>query len=166
MQGEYGRPELDAASQALAEPGFQHRLRFNLSHTEELFAVVVTNDRDCGVDVETTTRTTDLVGVGKRSFAEQEFADFMAVTGDAQRRRFFEYWTLKESYIKAIGTGLSTPLRNFSFDVTSQAPTVSFVPEHDDQPERWSFGLQRPTPNEQLAWCIEQGERPEIEWFR
>ncbi len=164
--GPHGRPEL---ARELVQ---QHRelkgLRFSLSHTDSLYALLVARDIDCGVDVETTTRSTDLVGVGKRSFAPSEFTSFQQLSGDSQRQRFFEYWTLKESYIKAIGTGLATPLRNFWFDLGDSAKlgieadhlangdmiSVAFAPVHDDDPDRWTFGLQRPTPEHQLAWAI------------
>ncbi len=159
--GPHGRPEL--ANDLLQTHQELVGLRFSLSHTDSLYALLVARDIDCGVDVETTTRTTDLLGVGKRSFAPSEFAIFEQLDGEDQRRRFFEYWTLKESYIKAIGTGLVTPLRNFWFDLkpgeegqgeSARQIAVSFAEIHDDDPGRWTFGLHRPTPEHQLAWAV------------
>ena len=164
--GPHGRPEL--ATELVRRHRELEGLRFSLSHTDSLYALLVARDIDCGVDVETTTRNTDLVGVGKRSFASSEFALFEQLDGQDQRRRFFEYWTLKESYIKAIGTGLVTPLRNFWFDLPDDPTSLSTVTDehdgatisvtfdevHDDASYRWSFGLHQPTPDHQLAWAV------------
>ncbi len=162
--GPHGRPEL--ARELVREHEELKGLRFSLSHTDSLYALLMARDIDCGVDVETTTRSTDLVGVGRRSFTPSEFAIFEQLSGETQRRRFFEYWTLKESYIKAIGTGLATPLRNFWFDLPEDPRSlgtasddrnpisVAFAQNHDDTPGRWAFGLHQPTADHQLAWAV------------
>lgn len=165
--GQRGRPEIAATLQESMPETLG--LRFNLSHADGLFALVVTRNYDCGVDVESIDRSTDLVGVGKRSFASPEFALFSALSGAEQRRQFFVYWTLKESYIKAIGTGLATPLRDFWFDTTGLEIAISFAPQLDDVPERWQFGLHSPTAQHQLAWAIganTQGAFPTVQFHR
>jgi 4'-phosphopantetheinyl transferase len=48
----------------------------------------------------------------------------MAVEDHRRLELFFKLWTLKESYIKATGKGLSRPLNTFSFDLTSGVPAL------------------------------------------
>ena len=43
------------------------------------------------------------------------YQELRALPPERQKERFFEYWTLKEAYIKARGMGLSIPLGKFSF---------------------------------------------------
>lgn len=146
-------------------------LRFNLSHTQNLYAVIVTRHLDCGVDVETCARSTDMVSVGRRSFTAEEFESFLNLPEVARRQRFFELWTLKESYIKAIGTGLSTSLKAFRFDVEAEPPTIAFSADLQDAPERWHLGLRKPDLDHQLGWAVavdrdEANVGVDIRWYR
>jgi hypothetical protein len=62
----------------------------------------------------------------------------------AQRYRFFQYWTLKESYIKARGMGLSIPLDQFSFQLEANQPIrITFDPRLNDNPGHWQFAQFR-----------------------
>jgi 4'-phosphopantetheinyl transferase len=57
---------------------------------------------------------------------------------------FFDFWTLKEAYIKARGMGLSIPLDGFSFLLSdNDRPRITFHDGCPDQPERWDFVLYR-----------------------
>ena len=59
---------------------------------------------------------------------------------DQQQQRFFDYWTLKESYIKARGEGLAIPLSKFSF-VFAGNKLTEFRVETDlqDDADCWQF---------------------------
>ncbi len=105
---EHGRPEL------AARPAGTPDLRFNVSHTNGLVACAVTVGREVGVDVEHTGRRL-VHDVAERFFSPREVADLRACPAADQPVVFFDYWTLKESYIKARGLGLALPLRQFSF---------------------------------------------------
>ncbi|MEM1451826.1 MAG: 4'-phosphopantetheinyl transferase superfamily protein [Planctomycetota bacterium] len=130
--GEHGKPEI------ATEHG--SRLRFNLSHTRGMVACAVTLDRDVGVDVETKDRRTETTAIADRFFSAFEVDALRALPAEEQRARFFTYWALKESYIKARGLGLSIPLGSFSFHVDDGPPIrISFDPSLGDDPERWQF---------------------------
>src|SRR6185295_18612851 len=98
-----GRPEISG-------PLGVAPLRFNLSNTAGLIACLVTLGVDVGVDVEDTHRRGETVRIANRFFSASEVAALEALPPERQRQRFFEYWTLKESYIKARGMGLAIPL--------------------------------------------------------
>src|SRR5262249_34435137 len=108
-KGRYGRPEI-------AEPLITPRLRFNVSHTVGMVACLITVERDVGVDVETTARAGRPLEIADRYFSPAESRTLRRLPGAEQRDRFFEYWTLKESFIKAMGVGISMGLKTFSFD--------------------------------------------------
>lgn len=153
----FGRPDV-------AGPTCEPRLRFNLSHTDGLIACVVAVDREVGIDVENVTRRNlDEMDIADQVFSATEIAELRALPAVAQPDRFFDYWTLKESYIKARGLGLQLPLDQFSFHLGDDAPIrISFGPGITDDPMRWQFDLQRPTPSHRLALAISRQHEPNL----
>lgn len=96
--GEYGKPYLNVED-----------LFFNLSHSGK-YVVCAVADREVGVDVQQPCRMNE--GVIKRFFSEDEATYIQA--SENRDRAFAEVWSLKESYVKALGTGISKPLSSFS----------------------------------------------------
>lgn len=134
----------------------QPRLEFNVSHTPGLVALAVAHGHRVGVDVEDARRVVreDVAG---RFFAPSEVADLRALPDAAQARVFFDYWTLKEAYIKARGMGLAIPLGDFAFALRPPAaPTIAFVDGFDDDAARWQFRQAWPTPDHRLGLAIER----------
>lgn len=140
----YGRPEI-------SHPQLSVPMRFNLSNARSLIACVVTAGVDAGVDVEETDRGGETVSIADRYFSPSEVRALLALPPAQQPTRFFEYWTLKESYIKARGMGLSLPLEQFSFELDAERIGIGFDPRLNDRPERWQFALFRPSPRHLLA---------------
>lgn len=151
----YGRPEI-------AGPAGVGGLRFNLSNARSLVACVVTRDADAGIDVEESNHAGDLLSIADTVFSPSERAQLRALPQALQRQRFFDLWTLKESYIKARGMGLSLPLQKFSFDVGAPAIGISFAPEMAQDAAHWQFALQRLGPCHTLAVSMERGDGPDF----
>jgi len=144
----HGRPEI------LDRPPGVPDLRFNISHTNGLIACAVTIGREVGVDVEHIGRhlTHDVAG---RHFAPREVSDLRKLPEHEQQRVFFDYWTLKESYIKARGFGLALPLGDFAFTLNPpNAPSITFEPALEDDPATWQFLQASPTPEHRLALAV------------
>ena len=144
----HGRPEI------LDRPVGVPDLRFSISHTTGLIACAVTIGREIGVDVEYISRglTHDIAA---RYFAPVEVADLRALPVDEQSRAFFDYWTLKEAYIKARGFGLALPLGEFAFHLAAdRPPTITFEPSMPDDPATWQFEQAWPTPMHRMALAI------------
>ncbi len=103
--GEHGKPYFSAY------PDFH----FNLSHSGRKVLCAVA-DRPVGCDVEKVSAARE--ALAKRFFSAEEVAALLALPDEEDRRVFFyRLWTLKESFIKAIGRGLSLPLDSFSVHV-------------------------------------------------
>lgn len=161
----YGRPEI-------AGPDGIPPLRFNLSHTRGLVACIVAERLDVGVDVEDRRRDTHGPDIARRYFSEREVAAFERVPQERQREAFFEYWTLKEAYIKAVGVGISLGLGRFSFDLDDRglplddperrAPSISFDDSLDDDPAAWQFAQFEPTPRHAMAAAIRRGHGADV----
>lgn len=151
----HGRPEI------LDRPRGVPDLRFNLSHTEGLIACAVTIGREVGIDVEHIGRrlTHDVAG---RFFAPREVYDLNARPADERSRVFFDYWTLKEAYIKARGLGLALPLADFAFTLSPSAPpAITFEPALNDDPATWQFFQDWPTPRHRLGLAVRR-EGPDL----
>ena len=104
-------------------------VRFNLSHTDGLAVCAVVLKHDIGVDVEHRQRRVVSENIARRFFSPSEVREFESLPERMQQDRFFQYWTLKESYIKARGMGLSIPLEKFSFHLLKNKPIrISFDP--------------------------------------
>jgi 4'-phosphopantetheinyl transferase len=147
----YGRPEI-------ANPeGKRARLSFNISHTHDLIVLGVTRGRALGVDVENVGRRGAMTDVADHYFAPAEAAALARVPVAQQQHRFFEYWTFKESYIKARGMGLSLPLDGFSFQFPDDRSVELRIDRAlGDDPRRWELVQLRPSPQHLLAVCAER----------
>lgn len=115
---QWGKPELDKSAMLETyayEEMVQQRIRnlhFNLSHSGD-YIVLVVSDCPVGIDVEHKTKGYD--ALAKRCFCKEEYEDILnAGDEEAQRKRFLEYWTRKEAYIKCVGEGMRIPLNSFS----------------------------------------------------
>jgi 4'-phosphopantetheinyl transferase len=143
----YGKPRI-------AEPAYAVELQFNLSHTKGAALVGVMRNASIGVDVETFDRTNDCDALARRYFSPTEVAALGAMPEETRRAAFFEYWTLKEAYIKGRGLGLSLPLDQFSFGWNERRISISFDPRMNDRPEAWRFVKWRPWPEFAAAVAV------------
>jgi 4'-phosphopantetheinyl transferase len=131
-------------------------LSFNVSHADGLVVLAVTRGHRVGVDVENVSRAV-LDAVPERHFAADEVRDLRALPAADQPRVFFDYWTLKEAYIKARGMGLALPLDQFAFTLRGEAPpSIRFAPGFGDDAARWQFRQLWPTATHRLALAVER----------
>jgi 4'-phosphopantetheinyl transferase len=121
---------------SLAPPFDRSGLHFNLAHTEGVVAMAVCRHARVGVDVEKAGRAP--LAVAERYFSAAEVAQLHALPAEAQPRRFVKLWTLKEAYLKAMGTGLAGGLGRMSF-MFGAAEDFRFERADDADAERWQF---------------------------
>ncbi|HZX84269.1 MAG TPA: 4'-phosphopantetheinyl transferase superfamily protein [Reyranella sp.] len=122
---EFGKPWLVGDGQ----------VHFNLSHCEERAVLAVSEAAEVGIDLERE-RPIEHVDLARRYFHPNEVAAITASRDEAaQRRAFFVVWTLKEAIVKALGTGLSTPLDSFEVAVGASSPRLAVAPE--GAPRTW-----------------------------
>lgn len=101
-RGEYGKPYLTEHPE----------ISFNISHAEGIAACIV-SESECGIDCEPVRQYRP--NVMRRTFSESEIALVENAAAEERDLMFFRLWTLKESYIKAIGKGLSFPMKEAEF---------------------------------------------------
>jgi 4'-phosphopantetheinyl transferase len=154
VEDAYGRPQI------VNEDPVARQISFNVSHTRSLVVLGVTCERALGVDTEDVHARNAELEIADHYFAADEVAQLRATQPESQQRCFFEYWTLKESYIKARGLGLSLPLEQFAFDLSQpRGVRIGFHPPLLDDPARWIFSLWRARGDHYVAICAERAGR-------
>jgi 4'-phosphopantetheinyl transferase len=97
-------------------------LRFNLAHSNELAVYAFTRGRELGIDVEYIHALPDAEQIAARFFSAQENVALRMLPESQRLEAFFNCWTRKEAYIKAIGDGLSHPLDQFQVSLSPGEP--------------------------------------------
>lgn len=143
----FGRPSLDNP-EALA-----CGLDFNLSHTAGLVALAATCGSVVGVDVENASRQQPAMELASRFFSPDEVASLRTFAGHALNLEFYRHWTLKESYLKAYGVGLSLPLDQFGFRLTAQGAEFYLASTAEHRAADWYFAQWRASSDHLLAVC-------------
>jgi 4'-phosphopantetheinyl transferase len=150
---DYGKPSI--AAEHVAARGIE----FNLSHTDGLVVMGVTRDRSIGVDVENVRACEVGIEIAERFFAPEEILALRALPEEKQKHRFFEYWTLKEAYIKARGMGLSIPLERFAFHLQDpEQIRLTIDSGQQDCAGCWWFSQLMVDDDRLMALCAEMGE--------
>jgi len=81
-------------------------LRFNLSHTSGAALIGVALERELGIDIEWQRPMDDLDAMARSVLSAEELTLWDALAAGDRIRAFYQVWTRKESYLKAIGLGL------------------------------------------------------------
>jgi 4'-phosphopantetheinyl transferase len=100
----------DRGKPALANPT-NSPVRFNLAHSQGMALCAVTCDLEVGVDLEQIRPMPKAEKLAMRYFSASEVAALQTLSPDERLLAFFQCWTCKEAYVKAIGTGLAHSLQ-------------------------------------------------------
>tara|TARA_R110002073_G_scaffold105130_7_gene237890 strand:+ start:2899 stop:3687 length:789 start_codon:yes stop_codon:yes gene_type:complete len=133
----------------------QTSLCFNLSHSREWVVCAVAQSASVGIDVENCHRKSSVQALAKRYFSNREYLDLISLPDKLQKNRFFDYWTLKESYIKARGEGIALGLNKFSFELSADGLIgFSCDDELQDDPAQWCFMQSSNQGDHRMALAI------------
>jgi 4'-phosphopantetheinyl transferase len=151
--GPHGKPRL------LGE----NALRFNVSHSADLWACAVSRGPEVGLDIEQRHPGRDFHRLAPRFFSASEAAQVMDVEGDERVRTFYRCWTRKEAWLKARGFGITIPLDSFEVTVDADGPPrlLRSLTE-PDAPQHWSLHAVDVGPDHEgcLAVATSAAPRP------
>jgi 4'-phosphopantetheinyl transferase len=99
--GEKGKPHIGNLS----------NMHFNISHSGH-YVVCAVSSTEIGIDVERVRKVN--LRIAERFFSPSEIHDLMALPEESRMHYFITLWTIKESYLKAIGRGLTQHLNSFT----------------------------------------------------
>lgn len=115
-------------------------LHFNVSHSHERAVVAVARKGRLGVDIERLRELADADDIARRFFSRLEAANYLSVPGEQRQRAFFNCWTRKEAFVKALGEGLFLSLDRFDVSLAPDEPVRILAIDGDDRRARdWSL---------------------------
>jgi 4'-phosphopantetheinyl transferase len=134
--GNHGKPMLEGGD-----------VHFNLTHSQERALLGVTRVGELGVDLERARSLQDLEGIARRFFAPREVDTLLALAVQERELAFFNCWTRKEAFIKAVGEGLARALDQFEVSLQPREPArLLWVAEDEAEPGRWALEHLEPWP--------------------
>ena len=137
--GEYGKPFI---------PGIG--ISFNISHSEYIFMCAIA-DTNIGVDIQRKVSARRVDPIAIRFFTEDE--QRVIAENEDKEAMFTSMWTIKESYLKALGTGLHSPLSSVN---------TGAMPDELSIPSDSGFRILRSSIDDYFyAVCYEGEDNPE-----
>lgn len=130
-ESEHGRPYVSSPS---PPPDFD----FNLSHAGDRVVYAFSAAARVGVDVEWMQALPEMEELVALNFSPREQRSWSALPEAARERGFFDCWTRKEAFVKAVGEGLSHPLHAFDVSLDPGRPPELQRLEAGD-PTHWSL---------------------------
>lgn len=126
-------------------------LRFNISHTAGCIVCAVNLFNDIGVDVENIAREVDSFSIASHYYSSDENRLLDVLPLEKRSVKFFEIWTLKESYVKACGAGLTIPPNHISCKIYDYNDIHVYYSESSNS---WRHYLKKITPNHLFAITV------------
>lgn len=124
--GEHGKPFLNGGPV------------FNQSHSSERVMIGVAVEGRLGIDLEKIRTVRLMAEIAGKNFAPDEAALFRRTPDRERQHMFFRIWTCKEAFLKALGVGLTEPLRSFSVNPPrSRRSALVRAGEHGEAPADW-----------------------------
>ncbi len=120
----------------------QARIRFNLSHSGDIFACGICINNKIGLDIQEIYSISSLDWIINNFFSSSEIQYLATLPSrELYQEHFFAIWTAKEAYLKAVGAGIQGSFKQ-----------LSIIPE---SPDLQSFRLEHPAPKrDKLVWTI------------
>lgn len=134
-------------------------LAFNLSHSCGLAVLVVSRAEPLGVDLEFTDRQADIAGLAQACLTPDEADVLAGLPKEAQRARFFAFWTAKEARMKLTGEGMSLAPRQIMLDLRDGLP-VGYL--HPKTPKAQAIFLDLGHPAAVCCLALADGPKPSI----
>ena len=141
--GEWGKPSLK----------YQPNIYFSLSHSGD-YAICSIGDKAIGNDIELIKH--GRLRVADRFFAKEEL-DWMYAESDEEEitQRMFRIWTMKESFLKATGKGISLPLGDFAVIVDEDKDKIRV--KHSYNAKFYHMKEYADIDGYRVAVCCEEG---------
>jgi len=111
----HGKPELGSS-------GDDCVIRFNVSHAQDLAAFAFSSARAIGIDIEWVRPIDGTEDIVTRFFTPREKDLYRALDPRQRLAGFFNWWTRKEAFVKALGGGLAHSLADFDVTLAPSEP--------------------------------------------
>jgi len=147
----YGKPYLE-----------NNPVYFNISHSGDRALIAIHESSPIGVDIELVQSLPDATQIAQRFFSQSEYEEYQSLSEEEKPRGFFHCWTRKEAFIKAIGQGLSYPLKDF--DVSLSKNSKPLLQRHNED-ESWHAHNITVSDNYLAAAVYQSPTLPQVSTF-
>jgi 4'-phosphopantetheinyl transferase len=152
---EHGKPYLKDRSQ----------IHFNISHSGDIGLIAITDVAPIGVDVEQHRDQMELKKIANRFFSKEEVAELMELPDESRLKGFFNCWSRKEAFIKAIGLGLAMPLEKFQVSLKpGEAAQLLSVNYKNEQASDWILKDLTIAHDYSAAYVVKSKEFKDFFW--
>lgn len=134
--GEKGKPHISNLS----------NVHFNISHSGH-YVVCAVAASEVGIDVERIRKVN--LRIAERFFSPPEIHDLMASDEEYRMQYFITLWTIKESYLKAIGRGLTQHLNSFTILKSDE----SYLLTGNEEAQGFGIDVVQLNPEYMMAVC-------------
>ena len=121
-------------------------IHYNISHSG-YYVVCAVAAAEIGIDVERIRRVN--LRIAERFFSPSEIDDLMACDEENRMHYFITLWTIKESYLKAIGRGLTQHLNSFTIVKSNE----SYLLTGNEEAEGYGIETQSLNHEYMMAVC-------------
>lgn len=116
------------------------QLKFNLSHSHGFGVFAFTLNDEIGIDTEKLREIPDALKISDRYFSEGEITKLRTVDSMNINKAFLTCWTRKEAFIKAVGDGLSYPLKDFEVSLlANETPEILYIKGKETETSSWKI---------------------------
>jgi len=122
-------------------------IHFNISHSGD-WVVVAVSGNEVGIDIEKI--RPPHYRIAERYFSKHELQTLNELQDEEKKNYFFDLWTLKESYLKLLGKGLTKSLGSFTIARTGSGFELITNSEKDETIHFFQMALD---PNYKLSVC-------------
>jgi 4'-phosphopantetheinyl transferase len=152
--GEFGKPKLNNSN-----------LGFNLSHSKNKAIIAISKHLQLGVDIEYIDEKIEAKQIANHYFSVEDRKQLYALNDEKLADGFFNIWTKKEAFIKAIGTGLTYPLDSFdvNLDILEKNALTRLENSFAEAKEWNLFSIE--TFNDFKSALAYNGKTKEIQYF-
>jgi 4'-phosphopantetheinyl transferase len=133
-----------------------HTLRFNISHSYVFALYAVTLCRNVGIDIERIREDVAIWEIAKKFFSQGEISSLEKTHENRVHELFFQFWTRKESILKAKGEGISFPMEKVDVTLIGEKILSPFtLPGDEDENMYWFVKDLFPAPGYAAAVAVE-----------
>ena len=146
----------EQAGKPFLSGGFANQIFFNLSHSHNMAFYAISYQPKVGIDVEYIRPITDIEQIAARNFSPNENAQLRSLPQHMLVESFFNCWTRKEAYVKAIGNGISHPLQDFDVSLMPGEPArLLSISGSESEAARWTMSDLEPSAGYAAAVVVE-----------
>jgi len=145
----YGKPYLPISSN-------NEQLYFNIAHSGNVALFAFLRDREIGIDIEYIHEIREMDDIARNYFSSKEFESYSHLPEGYRTKPFFNCWTMKEAFIKAIGEGFSRPLHKFDVSFLPSVPArLNSINGDYKAAAEWTIKELKPAQGYAAAFAVE-----------